>query len=250
LVLGRSRYGSKAGQWQKVGARYIVPLHPISITAAGPGDQAVGGHLGEFADAFQVGFLTRRVCAQISPRPDASPTLLALRQFGVFVGLLEHSAPEFPLRRKDRFRRPDRFRRSSVACLGHGKPLLFEPPRGVGARYIVPLQALATRPLSQTRILAVRPAPPVEELNLMRRNFALTPVTVRASPAVLVLESMFWYSASTSAMAPWSERFTAVGAVPTIVCHRTTRPESGKPAGKLSANCVPDCALPGNASLL
>src|SRR6266566_1171328 len=75
----------------------------------------------------------------------------------------------------------------------------------------------------------------------MRRNFALTPVTVRASPAVLVLESMFWYSASTSAMAPWSERFTAVGAVPKTVCQRTTRPESGKPAGKLSANCVLAC---------
>ena len=43
---------------------------------------------------------------------------------------------------------------------------------------------------THTRSFAVRPLPPVEEENLMRRNFACTPVTVRASPAVFVVVSM------------------------------------------------------------
>lgn len=35
----------------------------------------------------------------------------------------------------------------------------------------------------------MRPLPPVEDENLMRKNLACTPVTVRASPAVLVVVS-------------------------------------------------------------
>jgi hypothetical protein len=41
-----------------------------------------------------------------------------------------------------------------------------------------------------TSNFAVKPAPPVEDTNLMRRNFACTPVTVRASPAVAVVVSI------------------------------------------------------------
>lgn len=37
---------------------------------------------------------------------------------------------------------------------------------------------------------AVSPLPPVEETTLMRRNFACTPLTVRASPAVFVVVSI------------------------------------------------------------
>jgi hypothetical protein len=36
----------------------------------------------------------------------------------------------------------------------------------------------------------VRPLPPVEDENLMRKNLACTPFTVRASPAVFVVVSM------------------------------------------------------------
>src|SRR6266849_4172772 len=104
--------------------------------------------------------------------------------------------------------------------------------------------------LVQTISLAVRPAPPVEETNRMRRNLACTAATVRASPAVAVVVSMVWYSASTSAMAACNTRFTAVGAVPKIVCQRTAVPLSGTPVKLGSANWLPEVALPGNASLL
>src|SRR5260370_42384596 len=51
-------------------------------------------------------------------------------------------------------------------------------------------------------------------------------------------------------MAPWSTRFTAVGAVPKMVCQRTACDWSTIPAGSGRANCAPACAAPGNASLL
>src|SRR5580704_3333343 len=51
-------------------------------------------------------------------------------------------------------------------------------------------------------ILAVNVEPPVALVTVMRRKFARTPVTVRASPAVLVLVSSVAYSAATSAIAP------------------------------------------------
>jgi hypothetical protein len=44
--------------------------------------------------------------------------------------------------------------------------------------------------------------------------------------------------------------FTAVGAVPKIVCQRTAVPGSFVPVKLGSANCAPANALPGNASLL
>jgi len=43
---------------------------------------------------------------------------------------------------------------------------------------------------------------------------------------------------------------TAVGAVPKIVCQRTAVPLSVVPVKLGSANCVPEVAPPGNASLL
>ena len=70
----------------------------------------------------------------------------------------------------------------------------------------------------------MRPLPPVEDENLMRKNRACTPVTVRASPAVFVVVSMVWYSESTSAIAPCKTMLTAVGFVPKMVCQRTASP--------------------------
>lgn len=52
------------------------------------------------------------------------------------------------------------------------------------------------------KIFAVSPAPPEDEMTLIRTNRARTPMTVRASPAVFVEVSMSAYSASTSAAAP------------------------------------------------
>lgn len=43
---------------------------------------------------------------------------------------------------------------------------------------------------------------------------------------------------------------TAVGAVPKIVCQRTAVPGSFVPVKLGSANCVPEVAAAGNASLL
>jgi hypothetical protein len=102
------------------------------------------------------------------------------------------------------------------------------------------LENLSTNFSAQTSIFAVYPDPPVAELHLMRRNFARTVVTVRASPAVAVLVSKVVYSESTSAIADCSERLIAVGAVPKIVCQRTVRSPSENPAGCGKANCAPD----------
>src|SRR5216684_4352058 len=110
----------------------------------------------------------------------------------------------------------------------------FEPP---GAQH-------------HTISFAVRPVPPVEETNLMRKNLACTLATVRASPAVAVVVSMVWYSASISAIAHCKTRFTAVGAVPKTVCQRTAVPLSGTPVKLGSANWLPAVLAPGNASLL
>src|SRR6267378_1661166 len=98
--------------------------------------------------------------------------------------------------------------------------------------------------------LAVKPGPPVEETNLMRRNFACTLATVRASPVVAIVVSIVWYSASTSAMAPCRTMFTAVGAVPKIVCQRTAVPLSDSPVKLGSANWLPAVLAAGNVSLL
>src|SRR2546426_3207546 len=49
-------------------------------------------------------------------------------------------------------------------------------------------------------------------------------------------------------MAPWSTRFTAVGAMPKMVCQRTACDWSTIPAGSGRANCAPACAAPGNTS--
>src|SRR5882724_8676301 len=105
------------------------------------------------------------------------------------------------------------------------------------------------RPL-QTISFAVRPAPPVDETNRIRRNFACTPVTVRASPVSAVDVSIRKYSASTSAIAPCRTMLTAVGLVPKTVCQRTAVPASGTPVKLGTANWLPDVALPGKASLL
>lgn len=69
------------------------------------------------------------------------------------------------------------------------------------------------RALLQTSSFAVNPAPDptVELFTLMRTKLACTPVTVRASPAAVVLASMSLYSVSTSAMAPCKLTLIAVG---------------------------------------
>src|SRR5580704_1574345 len=87
---------------------------------------------------------------------------------------------------------------------------------------------------------AVYPDPPDAELHLIRRNFARTVVTVRASPAVAVLVSSVVYSASTSAIADCSDMLIDVGAVAKIVCQRTVCSPSGNPLGWGNANCAPD----------
>src|SRR5713101_6065463 len=104
--------------------------------------------------------------------------------------------------------------------------------------------------LHQTINFAVKPAPPVEETNLMRKNLACTLATVRASPVRAVVVSMVWYSASMSDIAPCKTILTAVGAVPKIVCQRTAVPPSGKPVKLGIANWLPAVLAPGNVSLL
>jgi hypothetical protein len=91
------------------------------------------------------------------------------------------------------------------------------------------------------------PAPTVELFTLIRRNLACTPVTVRASPAALVLASMSLYSASTSAMAACRLALIAVGAVPKSVCQRTTHDWLGTlpdAAGRIASRQPPQPAPP------
>src|SRR6202042_1937035 len=104
--------------------------------------------------------------------------------------------------------------------------------------------------------------PPVEETTFARMNFACTvPVaglvvpdalfgTLRPSPATAVVVSIVWYSASTSFIAPCRTMFTALGAVPKIVCQRTAVPPSEMPVKLGRVNCDPAVLAAGNASLL
>src|SRR5216683_7119259 len=196
-------------------------FHRIALTR--PQEDAVHGNFGEFADAFEIVRFRNTIRTEKAARKSSFhgfPRVRGHRQFGVNVSLLQHRTPEFPLRREDRFVRPDGRLRLLVPRVKHGSPCGFSPRRRFGPSH-TPLQTIS---------FAVRPAPPVEETNLMRKNLVCTPVTVRASPAVFVVVSIVWYSASISAMAPCNTRLTAVGAVPKIVCQRTAVPVSACPA--------------------
>src|SRR5258708_26356538 len=72
---------------------------------------------------------------------------------------------------------------------------LFEPPDA----------------LHQTISFAVKPAPPVEETNLMRKNLACTLATARASPVVAVGVSIGLYFPSLVALPPLQKKIPAVG---------------------------------------
>src|SRR5579875_3527509 len=74
--------------------------------------------------------------------------------------------------------------------------------------------AYGTGRRSYASTCTVTPDPPVIEVTLARTKLARTPVTVRASPAVAVEESIDAYSASASTMAVCSDTLTAEGAVP------------------------------------
>src|SRR6266581_439853 len=130
------------------------------------------------------------------PRPQNEAVHRHIRkvanEFSICISLLQHSAPQFPLRRDNWFVRPDRLRPPPVAVVVHGSRRAFRA-KIVLWRGESPLQTIS---------LAVKPVPPVEETNLIRKNFACTLATVRASPVVAVVVSIVWYSASTSAIAP------------------------------------------------
>src|SRR6267143_884442 len=205
-----------------------------------PQNDAVRRNVGEFADSIEILHLGRTIRTEKSASESSFHGLGSIRsqrQFGVHAGLFQHGAPEFQLRRDDRFMRPDRLRHASVASVVHGSACVF--------RAKIVFQRGES--LCQTISFAVKPAPPVEETNLMRRNLACTLATARASPVVAVVASMVWYSASMSAIAPCKTILTAVGAVPKIVCQRTAGPVSGCPAQLGIANWLPACAPPGNA---
>jgi hypothetical protein len=122
------------------------------VAAARPGDHAIHRHVGVVANDGQAGRFVGAIGAEIAQR------------FGTLGGSGHQFAiagPQFGV---------------LVGLFENGAPQLVFASEHGGRR--------------QTRILAVRPAPPVEETNLMRRNFACTAATVRASPATLVVASI------------------------------------------------------------
>jgi hypothetical protein len=84
--------------------------------------------------------------------------------------------------------------RNGSAGLGIGLPSISHDRRGaddvITRAEHQPLDSIHRLVEYYTSSLAVKPAPPVDDVNLMRRNFAFTPVTVRASPAAFVVVSM------------------------------------------------------------
>src|SRR5260370_12841900 len=179
---------------------HVVPSSGERILLPRAQIDAIRRQLREVTNKFEILCFKRTIRTEKPARENSFHGFRSIRgerQFGVRVGLPQHGAPEFPLRREDGFVRPDRLRRASVALVVHGSACASRA-KSVLSRGESPLQTIS---------FAVKPVPPVQETNLMRRNLACTPAPVRASPVVPVVVSIVWYSASQSALAPLRTRF-------------------------------------------
>jgi hypothetical protein len=155
-----------------------------------PENHAIAGNSGELADELQDCFDKRLIRAKKRACTGAFERFCSVSQkrlLGVRVGLSQDRAPELTLGSNHLQVDPN----GAVRFHGRYAKQTELAGRDVAGRFKCRAWRFGRYSgRDQTRSFAVRPLPPVEETNLMRRNLACTPFTVRASPAAFVVVSM------------------------------------------------------------
>ncbi len=122
--------GMSVGFVRIVSACHGVPSSGQRIAPPRPQVNPVRGNIREVANKFEVCCVRSAIRAEKAARAvlldeQLVAGLRAKRKFGVRVGLLENTAPEFQLRCDDRYVRPNGRRGALVPGVKHGSPYAF-----------------------------------------------------------------------------------------------------------------------------